>query len=861
MAVEEDDALADALGRQRTRSRLWTGLTALSLVLCIGLVAGLAGVILREIDELSTANSDNLQWTFSQADVEFLRFQRTLERAATGRADVGAVRRRFDIFYSRMTTLETGEIFYELREDPEFAAAQAKVAAFLERTAAAVDSGDAALAASLPDLVRDADAVEHQVRTVSIAGLSIFAAVSDQRRTDLTRSLTLVAAVLGVLLSGMAVMAATLFVLGRMAEDRTRAMQQTAARMRMIVETSHDAIIVADAAGRIEEFNPAAERIFGYFRSEARGRRAVELLFPPDTADDLNRNRLHFLSEDRRPEPNERQIEVTAVDSMGRPVPVEFSVDRAEQEGGNFFVALIRDITRRKEAEAELTEARDRALAGERTKAEFLAVMSHEMRTPLNGLLGSMELLRDHAMTERQSELLDRMQSSGRSLLALVNDVLDLAKFEAGKMEPENRPFSISRLLDGVVETAAPLAAANGNTLGWDWASVPLEGASGDPRRLRQILLNLVGNSVKFTRGGSVDIEAEITGPGGGILEIRVIDTGIGISAANLERIFNDFETLDSSYARQAGGTGLGLGISRRLAELLGGEIGAESEPGEGSLFWLRVPITPLRELPLRPAEEVALRPSPGRSLDLLVVEDNEINRFVVRQMLEADGHRVTEAVDGGAGVEWAAAHRFDAILMDISMPVMDGPEATRRIRTGGGASANVPIVAVTAHALPAEIARFREAGMAHCLSKPIDRQSLAATLAEISEGGFSGVPAAAEPVAEPVIDAGQLGALCSQLGAAAAAQLFERFVAETDGTIDTLAGMAPDSPDLAATAHSCAGSCATFGMAALRGALARIETSAKTGRPIPPAELEALPALWADSRAAGEAQMQRLAA
>ena len=864
-------------------SRRRIGATVIALGLCIALVASMAWMVLREIEELSSANSDNLQWSLAQADVEFLRFQLELEKAQGDPARLPDLRRRFDIFYSRMATLEQGAVFMAMREDPAFDHPRRHVSEFLEASVPLIDGTDDDLHAALPRLAAEARHISDDVRTLSLAGLSAFAELSDERRQQLARTMLMMASVLVTLFAGLVLLALSLFRLVRLGQAREAQIHRTAGRLRTIVETALDAIVVTDANGSIREFNPAAQHIFGYARDEARGKRAMDLLFPADMAENLREGALRFLDRERAPAHHEKHLEVTAIDRFGRRFPAEISIDRADADDGLLYVAYIRDISRRKAAEEGLTVARDRALAGERAKAEFLAVMSHEMRTPLNGLLGSMQLMYDHSLTEEQTNLLNRMQSSGRLLLGLVNDVLDLAKFEAGKMRPELRPFQISRVLDGIVETAAPLATDNKNTIGWSWIGKSRDQVVGDSRRLRQILLNLVGNAVKFTRSGSVEIEVEALRDGVTV-EFRVIDTGIGISEEDLERIFQDFETLDSSHSRNAGGTGLGLGISRRMTEMLGGEIGAESEPGEGSLFWVRMPletsteeIAP-RDAGARPAERIEQRP-----LDLLLVEDNEINRFVARQMLEAEGHKVTEANNGRAGVEWAEAQAFDAILMDISMPVMDGYEATGRIRAGSGPSADVPIIAVTAHALPEDIARFEEAGMNYNVSKPLDRATLMETLAKATRPGASapaarpaGRPAegtppvtrstakragaawagsagAPTPPAEKLIDTDQLSSLWSGLGPKASAHLFQSFVSETTEVIGTLSTFDPEDPNLAAVAHKCAGSCGTFGAAALRRALNQIETASKRGTPVTAAELAALDPLWQRSLQAME--------
>ena len=845
-----DGGLSPATGR---RSRLIA--LALALLLSIGLVVTLGRILHREIDEASIANSDNLQWSLSQLDVEFLRFRLAVDAAQRDPAGLDAVRQRFDIFYSRITTLERGDVFRPLREDPSFDAPRSRLRAFLDSTATLIDGPDVGLAVALDGLAQQATQVGEDVRAFSMAGLTAFAQISDRQRVELSRTLMLLSGVLAVLFSGLVLLAVTLLRLARIAEGHARQAQRAGARMRTVVETSPDAIVVTDAAGTIREFNRAAETIFGHAAAQAVNRPAIDLLFPPADAPALRQGPLRVLEGGDRPEPEARHLELTAIDRAGRRFPAEISVDCAEGEGERVTIAFIRDISRRKAAEDGLTEARDRALAGERAKAEFLAVMSHEMRTPLNGLLGTLQLMRDHALSRRQSELLDRMEASGRTLLALVNDVLDLSKFEAGKMRAEARPFSLDRLVAGVVETAAPLAQAFGNTLTWRWVGTPAQTAIGDARRLRQVLLNLVGNAVKFTHGGSVEIEAEILGRDRDRLELRVIDSGIGIAEADLDRIFNDFETLDTSYARQAGGTGLGLGIARRLTELMGGRIGVESQPGEGSLFWIRIPIRLAEGTAPVPDTGPAAAPAPdGRKLDILLVEDNEFNRFVAREMLAAEGHRVTEAADGQAGVDLAGTRRFDAILMDISMPVMDGPEAARRIRSGGGASAGTPIIAVTAHALPDEIARFRSAGMAETISKPVDRVLLARVLAEVTGGSRPAAAPGAGPDALPLLDEAQAAALWADLPVADRDRIVARFLAETEHDLLTLAALPPDAAGIGDLAHRAAGSCALFGLAALRAALGRIETAARSHQPVDVADLQRLGPLWRESRSRFEA-------
>ncbi|MGZ9811177.1 ATP-binding protein [Pseudoroseicyclus sp. H15] len=822
------------------------------LLLCFGVAVGMGWLVLREIEDLGTANSDNDQWSLAQTEVEFLQFQLAVERADEEGASLDAVRQRFDVFYSRVGTFETASTYSDIRASAEFVAANDEIAAFLDEAVPLIDSSDEVLLAALPALSDEAQELLPLVRALSLAGLTTFAETSDERREKVRRTLAQMVGVLALLLGGFALLTNSFRRLYRVSRQQAQAMERVGDRMRAIVETAADAILVCDREGAILDTNSAAVELFGYSRTDAIGRLALETIYPPDVVPGLREETLDYFETGGGAGKTILHFETEAISRVGRRFPVEVAIARTADETDPIYVAFIRDIARRKQAEEGLMVARDKALAGERAKAEFLAVMSHEMRTPLNGLMGTMQLMRDHSLSQRQSELLDRMHSSARLLLGLVNDVLDLAKFEAGKLRAERRPFSVPALLDGVVETTATLAANNGNSLRWRQLSPGLDIVHGDSRRLRQVLLNLVGNAVKFTRAGSIDIEVERLPGEGHLVEFRVADTGIGIADEQLERIFQDFETLDSSYSRQAGGTGLGLGIARRLVGVMGGEIGVESEPGEGSLFWVRLSLPPAE------AEEASLPGQGGnaslpvRPLDVLLVEDNEMNRFVARGLLEAEGHKVTEAVDGRAGVAWAETHPFDVILMDISMPVMDGQTAARKIRAGTGLSATTPIIALTAHALPEEVERFREAGMEHCLSKPIDRKVLSGLLRGIAAGYSGGSVTMDEPGSE-LIDRAQLGELAQTVSPADARRLLGRFLTEMDAGVASLTAGDLSPAELVALAHKCAGSCATLGLTALRQLLGRVETAAKRGE-VSESDLAQLPALWAESRQALEA-------
>jgi len=395
----------------------------------------------------------------------------------------------------------------------------------------------------------------------------------------------------------------------------------------------------------------------------------------------------------------------------------------------------------------ELAEAKiaseilaEEAKAASRAKSAFLASMSHEIRTPMNAVLGLTDLVLATPLSEEQREYLSLAQSSAESLLGLLDDILDLAKIEAGKMSLEQQPFLLRPLVDQVVALLQPKARKKGLSL---TASVERDLPDtfvGDSLRIRQILLNLAGNAVKFTSEGSVAIEVSVIGKEADryLLECAVTDTGPGIAPENTELLFNDFTQLDASPTRRYGGTGLGLSISRDFALLMSGDITVESCVGRGSTFRFRLPLSPYSgEVgeDTSPAE-VPFFFKPGR---ILLVEDNEVNTRMASAMLKKTGLAVHHASNGQEAVDLWRKECFDMILMDCEMPVMDGFEAARIIRSEEGAG-SVPIVALTAYAMKGDRERCLEAGMTDYLPKPIRARSLYAMLARYldeSEGLF----------------------------------------------------------------------------------------------------------------------------
>jgi signal transduction histidine kinase/CheY-like chemotaxis protein len=391
-------------------------------------------------------------------------------------------------------------------------------------------------------------------------------------------------------------------------------------------------------------------------------------------------------------------------------------------------------IIRRKlaHAKSQAEVQAERAESGSRAKSEFLAMMSHEIRTPMNGVLGFANLLLDTKLDSEQREFVENIRCSGDALLTIINDVLDYSKIEAGKLSVDNMEFNLRSVCNEVRSLLQPSAAAKGLTLNLQFAPSIPESLIGDPVRVRQILLNLVGNAIKFTTSGSVSIE--VSSVDADQVRVSVIDTGIGIAAGQLDKLFERFTQGDASITRRYGGTGLGLAISKKLITLMGGEISASSEPGKGSVFWFRLPVrAPLNSstriaspLPPPPAPQPlpAQRSSGGR---LLVVEDNVVNQKVAMRMLLKMGYEVDLAEDGRQALERLSATRYDAVLMDCQMPEMDGYQATRHIRDPASAVLDheVPVIAMTANAFAEDRERCLEAGMNDFLSKPVDRSTL----------------------------------------------------------------------------------------------------------------------------------------
>jgi PAS domain S-box-containing protein len=503
------------------------------------------------------------------------------------------------------------------------------------------------------------------------------------------------------------------------------------AKLAMVASRTSNAVIIANERTQIEWVNDAFTRLFGHSADDVRGRSPSEILLGPESNRDSVRAVANHVARGEG-----WKGEFVVYHRSGRPAWVELEVQPLVDAQGHRtrFMAILTDISERKKSEQELVRAREAALEASRVKSQFLANMSHEIRTPMNGVIGSAQLLLQTTLSAEQREYADAINNAGRVLLDLINDVLDISKIEAGRLELEHAAFSLRQVVEETQASFRPLIQRKGLTLSASFTDdLPLRHI-GDAVRVRQILTNLLGNAIKFTASGGITIALQRHPDG--IVYGTVRDTGIGIPQDRHAALFAPFVQADGSTTRRFGGTGLGLAITRELVRKMGGSIWFDSQTGEGTTFHFTLALTEalggLEGQETAPAPSL-VEPLPPARLDILLAEDNPVNAMVARRMLEIEGHKVTLAVNGKEAVEAAIAHEFDVVLMDVQMPVLDGLEATRQLRNAAlPERRRLPIIALTANAMKGDRDLCIAAGMDAYLSKPLDPVALRRTVLEL---------------------------------------------------------------------------------------------------------------------------------
>jgi PAS domain S-box-containing protein len=590
--------------------------------------------------------------------------------------------------------------------------------------------------------------------TAEVRSTQVFEAAVDAQKAQIALVAgTVISLLLFTVVRSLAVTRQDALVLAdQMSAARTEAEQ----RFQSLTESASECILVLDERGRVVFCNHAGTRLFGQTADQLAGRDVSTMLAPPPGFADW-----HDVTQAGVPASG--IFETACHGAAGTEVPVEVSLGTwSSQGGGRFFSLIAHDISTRRRAELELREAMRHAEQASRAKSQFLANMSHEIRTPMNAVIGLSYLLGQTPLDEPQLAFLDRIKVASKSLLAVINDILDFSRIEAGELTIERAPFSLAGVLKELTEVMAMQADAKGIAFNVEVPGTLPQVITGDATRLRQILTNLLSNAIKFTDRGGVLLRVErlASGPAVVVLRFAVQDSGIGIAADVQSRLFAPFAQADASTTRRFGGTGLGLSIVKRLTTLMGGNVGMASQPGAGSTFWV------VLDFALAAPEDLARQtPSPRvpskrdlLGVRVLVVDDSDINLDVARRILEHAGAQVTLAENGQEALARLQARpdAFDAVLMDVQMPLLDGHEATRRIRGALGLT-DLPVIALSAGALTGERERALASGMNDFISKPFDAGDLVHALrrhvrppVEIDTAAASLLPPWTVPAAVP---------------------------------------------------------------------------------------------------------------
>jgi PAS domain S-box-containing protein len=625
--------------------------------------------------------------------------------------------------------------------------------------------------------------------------------------------------------------------------ERKRA-EEARERLAAVVDSSDDAILSKTLEGVITAWNPGAEKLFGYSAAEAVGK-PIQMLLPEDRAHEES----EILARIARGE-HVQHFETIRLRKDGKAIAISATISPIKDSRGAIVGAskIARDISERKRAEEEMRKAKEVAEDANRAKSQFLANMSHEIRTPMNGVIGVAGLLLDTRLTPEQRRYAEIVRSSGEALLKVINDILDFSRIEARKLVLETTEFDLQSVLQDAAAVLEIRASEKGLALSCELEAETPRRLRGDPGRLRQVLVNLLANAVKFTERGQVAVKVRREAEDGGAATLRftVSDTGIGFQQDRAATLFEPFVQADGSSTRRYGGTGLGLAISRQLVEMMGGKIGARGEEGKGATFWFTAVFEKQTQSGgLVGAKNSAAAASARLALQgavqmkpearILLAEDNLTNQEVAAAMLKKLGYSADLVADGAQALRALRETDYHAVLMDCEMPEMDGYEATRRIRAGGDGIRNpdIPIVAITADAMTGDREKCLRSGMSDYLAKPIELHQLAEVLEKWlslpASGGELKSPAEPSPTpTETVFDQEELLArLMGDKGLAAT--VITGFLTDAPKQLRTLKNKLNDGDADGARlqAHTLKGAAATISAGALRALCVEMQKAA----------------------------------
>lgn len=781
----------------------------------------------RELTRSRTAESDNRTWVIAQIEVDVQRLHIALLSAQRD-PDAGALkslRLAFDILYSRVDLVNNAPTMVDLSiRRTETWTNLAGPGGLIEAFVPLIDSDDAVLRAALPTMLDRMGSLALPVREIVVDAISETMVLGDEARNQLQGTLFAFLGTLVVTMIALTLLLTTIYRQAKAQQRHAKMLELAVHNLRATIESSPDAVFIINDSDKVIGTNKAGEAMLG--REVGPGESV-----PLSTILDLGPKGL---------QPG-RLRAVTLCRRKGvPPIPVEVAIAEAETATGySFKIAFLRDMSDQLRREKQLAAATEKARQGEETKDRFLAVMSHEMRTPLSGLLSATELLKGTSdLNQQQEQLIDIVRACALSALEQVNNVLELTRLSAH--DAADYPlveFSIVEVVEQQILIYQILASQRGDTIRFHppkdggytiLAPLPL---------VRRILNNLLSNAVKFTRNGTIDVRLAAdcpARPGPCRFTLSVSDTGIGIDEADLARIFENFTTLDSPYSRAQEGTGLGLGIAKLAAEAMGGGIEVKSRLGQGTCFTVTFDAEVISHA------EAAPQPVPQPSdqhepLNILLAEDNDINRMLLERQLTGAGHMVTAVADGEQALAAATTTRFDIILMDISMPVMDGVTATAHLRERGLMD-HTPVIALTAQAAPNRVQALRDLGMAEVVLKPVHPLQLDRMMRQLVSrrevDGASG--GATVGGVRPLIEMHRLDELIDGIGDEMMLHMITRFENDMSGALRAIreARGQGNFSGVAKVAHKAAGAAAVLALGALTADLLALETCAAQGMP-----------------------------